>query len=90
MTALGQLILERLEKLDMDRFALAKRMHITPVSVSAWIRDDYNQQVPWFHYPALATILEVPLARILKAAQEDAPERVEQYKTFIRWQKTTE
>jgi len=87
MTALGQLILDRMEKLNMSRIDLAKRLDISPVSISAWIREDCWQHCPWFHYPALATILEVPLAKVLKAAEVDTPDRVAQYRTFMRWQK---
>lgn len=87
MTALGQLIEERLAKLKMSRIEFSNRLEISPVSVSAWVRENCMQHCPWFHYPAIATILDVPLARVLKAAEQDTPDRVAQYRTFMRWQK---
>jgi hypothetical protein len=87
MTALGHLIEERLAKLKMSRVEFSKRLDISPVSVSAWVREDCWQHCPWFHYPAIATILKVPLAKVLKAAEVDTPDRVAQYHTFMRWQK---
>lgn len=85
MTALGQLIESRLRSLKMKRFDLADELHISPVSVSAWVREDRQvQYVPWIHYPALATALQVPLDTILRAAEKDTPNRVDHYRKFIR------
>ncbi len=82
-TALAKLIEQTLAKQDLSRTDLAKALHITPVSVSRWLREEGDCPVPWRHYPELSHVLDVPLKRILHAAEQDHPEHVRLFHRFV-------
>jgi len=82
MTHLGKLIDRRLTEQSKTRVQFAGELGIVPVSVSRWLREEGDCQVPWRHYVRIAEVLGIPLARILEAAAKDSPKFVEMFHRF--------
>lgn len=83
-TALGKLISQSLDRQEIERARLAQELHVTPVSVSRWLRPEGDSLVPWKHYLAISTFLHIPIETVLRAAEKDAPNHVRQFKAMAK------
>ena len=83
-TALAKLIDTALTRRGEERRQLALHLNVTPVSVSRWLRPEGDTPIPWKHFPKIAVYLKIPMKSILAAAQQDWPDHVNEYRSFVR------
>lgn len=80
---LARLVEEALERHDILRQDLADHLHVSPVSVSKWLRKDRPTPIPWRHWPRLCAFLHIRWSTWMRVAEHEHPVGVTLFRRFI-------
>lgn len=82
---LGDLLEYELDRQQKSKMDLAEHLNVTPTSLTKWTRKHRPRDpIPWRHWKAICTFLNIPWKRWWALACEEYPRNAACYKRFSK------